>query len=455
MNSWRLSQVALWAQGRLEGDDATIQGVSTDSRTSGADALFVAMSGKHFDGHAFIGPDLSAAAVMISHPVSDTRPRIMVDDTLKGLTRFAASWRESLPVCVIGLTGSNGKTTVKEMLASILSEMGPTLATQGNLNNHIGVPCTLLRIEPYHRYAVIEMGANHAGEIAALTAVVRPQVALVNNAGPAHLEGFGSLAGVAHAKGEIYGGLLPDGVAVVNADDAYCNDWLMLNRKREILRFGIRETAEIRGNYVNGHLVVTTPQGDFEITLPLPGYHNAMNALAATAAALAAGVDLEAVQSGLAAIQPVPGRLRKLSGIDGIDVLDDTYNANPGSLMAGLDVLAACPGSRWLVLGDMAELGETGPALHYEAGVHARNSGIDRLFTTGLLSRKATEAFGAGAHHYTSQDALIEALVHAVAQAGRPLTILIKGSRSVGLERLLTHLLPGADEACGEGHRAV
>lgn len=440
MNSWQLSQVAAWAGGRLEGEDVVIHGVSTDSRALSGDILFVALQGERFDGHAFICPDLPAAAVMVSQDVSGDHPKVVVDDTLLGLARFAAAWREQIAAQVIGLTGSNGKTTVKEMLASILAKVGPTLATRGNLNNHIGVPLTLLAIEPENRFAVVEMGANHPGEIAALTEMARPSVALVNNAGPAHLEGFGSMAGVARAKGEIYGGLQPQGIAVINADDAFADDWLALNRRHQVLRFGIKMPAEVQGSYHDGCLAVTTPQGGFEVMLPLPGYHNAMNALAATAAAYAVGADLASIRMGLATLQPVPGRLRRIEGLGGILILDDTYNANLGSLKAGLEVLAKQAGIHWLILGDMAELGEAGPAMHREAGEFARTGGVERLFTLGQLSSEATKAFGAGSSHYTDLDTLADSVRDAAQQAPRPLTILVKGSRSMGLERLVKRI---------------
>ncbi|WP_231940858.1 UDP-N-acetylmuramoyl-tripeptide--D-alanyl-D-alanine ligase [Acidihalobacter aeolianus] len=440
MNRWQLSRVAEWAQGRLIGKDTTVTGVGIDSRTLSAGALFVALDGERFDGHDFIRPGLPAAACMVAREVDDPRPQVLVEDTLRGLSRFAAAWRESLQACVVALTGSNGKTTVKEMLASILSCAGPTQATRGNLNNHIGVPLSLLTVEPDHRYAVIEMGANHAGEIAALTAIARPQVALINNAGPAHLEGFGDLPGVARAKGEIYGGLVPDGIAVINADDDFAEYWVGLNRDRRVLTFGMRQAADVRGSYANGRLHARTPLGEFEVNLPLTGYHNAMNALAATAAALAAGVELDAIREGLARVRGVGGRLRELEGRGGVTILDDTYNANPASLDAGLEVLASRAGVRWLVLGDMAELGSSGPALHRAAGERARARGIERLFGVGALSREATDAFGRGAEHCADIETLAETVTRAAGAAGRPLTILVKGSRSMALERLVGRL---------------
>lgn len=453
MNRWHLAQIATWAGGRLEGEDGLVKGVSIDSRTASADKLFVALKGDRFDGHDFIGPDLHAAAVMVFHEVSSHHPRIVVEDTLHGMSQFAAAWRASLSAQVIALTGSNGKTTVKEMLASILSRVGPTLATRGNLNNHIGVPLTLLEIEPEHRFAVVEMGANHAGEIAALTEMTQPTVALVNNAGPAHLEGFGSLAGVARAKGEIYGGLSTSGVAVINADDPFADDWLALNRRHQVLRFGIKMPAEVHGDYQAGLLGISTPQGDFEVRLPFPGYHNAMNALAATAAALAVGANPTAIRAGLESLQAVPGRLRRIEGSGGILILDDTYNANPGSLAAGLNVLAEQPGTHWLVLGDMAELGDAGPALHREAGERARLGGVGRLFTLGHLSSNAAAAFGSEAHHYSDLNDLTAAIQQAAEKASRPLAILVKGSRSMGLERLVTRLqAKDGTASCGRHH---
>lgn len=443
MNRWRLAQIAEWSDGRLVGADVEITDVTTDTRRSNPGALFVALAGPNFDGHDFIrGPgDPAVAAVMVQHAVAEGHPRIEVDDTLVGLARFASGWRACVGACVIALTGSNGKTTVKEMLASILSNVGDTLATKGNLNNHIGVPLTLLSVTQAHHYAVVEMGANHPGEIAALTALAQPRVALVNNVGPAHLEGFGDLEGVARAKGEIYAGLGADGVAVINADDPYAGYWMDLNRGHQILRFALDSEAEVCGTRLaDGRLYIQTPLGETVVDSALPGRHNAMNALAATAAAIGAEADLEAVRVGLEAVRSVPGRLRRLSGLGGIELLDDSYNANPSSLAAGMAVLAETNAPRWLVLGDMAELGSAAITSHREAGARAREMGVERLFAFGPLSAETVAAFGAGGKHYDDMDELIGGLQIALAHAERAPCVLVKGSRSMGMERVVEAL---------------
>lgn len=443
MNRWHLSQIAQWADGRQVGADVEVTGVTTDTRRPDPGALFVALAGPRFDGHDFIrGPgDPAVAAVMVQHAVSSGHPRVEVDDTLHGLTRFAAGWRGCIGACVVALTGSNGKTTVKELLASILSHAGDTLATRGNLNNHIGVPLTLLEVTQAHRYAVIEMGANRPGEIAALTALAQPRVALINNAGPAHLEGFGDLRGVAEAKGEIYAGLGADGVAVINAEDRFAAYWAELNAGREILRFGLDAEAEVRGRRLDaGRLHLSTPFGETWVDLQLPGRHNAMNALAAAAAALGAGADLEAIRAGLEAVRGVPGRLRRIAGPHGLDILDDSYNANPGSLVAGLAVLAESSAPRWLVFGDMAELGSDSAELHRVAGEQAREAGVERLFACGPLSEATAVAFGAGAEHFLDRHELVAALKGALGHASRMPCVLVKGSRSMGMEAVVAAL---------------
>ncbi len=371
-------------------------------------------------------------------------------DTRLALGRLASACRAELAIPVLAVTGSNGKTTVKEMLAAILARRGAVLATRGNLNNDIGVPLTLLRLRPEHRYAVIEMGANHPGEIAYVAGLTAPTVALVTNAGPAHLEGFGSLAGVARAKGEVYQKLATGGVAVINADDPYAGLWRELAADHHQISFGLRADADvhtpaesiqlhIHNSSIVMHFVMQTPDGALQLALPLPGRHNVMNALAASAAALAAGAHLDDIKEGLEAMTPVAGRLNMRIGLRGAHVLDDTYNANPASLRAGLDVLAACAGEKWLVLGDMGELGSDTADLHVQAGRQARAAGIDRLFTIGVQSRGAAQAFGAAAH-FDSPEALITALRDAL-HAG--VSVLVKGSRFMHMERIVEALLNG------------
>jgi UDP-N-acetylmuramoyl-tripeptide--D-alanyl-D-alanine ligase len=444
MNRWRLSQIADWTEGRVHGADVEVTAVTTDTRKPNPGALFVALAGPRFDGHDFIRApgDPAVAAVMVQREVAGGHPRVEVEDTLQGLTRFAAGWRACVGACVVALTGSNGKTTVKEMLASILSRAGDTLATRGNLNNHIGVPLTLLEVTRAHRYAVIEMGANHPGEIAALTALAQPRVALVNNAGPAHLEGFGDLPGVAAAKGEIYAGLGADGVAVINAEDRFADYWMDLNRGREILRFALEADAEVRGRRLaDGRLHLSTPLGEILVDLQLPGRHNAMNALAAAAAAIGAEAELETIREGLEAVRSVPGRLRRVTGRDGLEVLDDSYNANPASLVAGLAVLAESAVPRWLVLGDMAELGGAGVDMHRQAGEKAREAGVERLFAFGPQSAETAAAFGAGAEHFLDMNELMGAFLSALTHSSSAPCVLVKGSRSMGMERLVAALI--------------
>jgi len=435
-----LSGAARAINARQEGEDRTFNGVSTDSRTLQRGELFVALHGPHYDGHAFLGDAQSrgAAAAMVSRKVEVDLPRLVVDDTRLALGRLAAAWRAGFAIPVVGVTGSNGKTTVKEMLAAILGEAGPVLATRGNLNNDIGLPLTLLRLRREHRFAVIEMGASHAGEIAYLTGLTRPTVALVTNAGPAHLEGFGSLEGVARAKGELFANLPNDGVAVINADDPFAPLWRELAGKRRCVGFGLQAPAEVSaawlGDATGTRLSVQHPDGIVEVSLKLPGRHNVMNALAAAAAALAAGADPAMIKHGLERMAPVKGRLETRAGGNGAAVIDDTYNANPLSLRAALEVLGLCRGDKVLVLGDMAELGADAEALHAQAGRQARELGVDRLYAVGPLSRAAADAFGAGGQHFPSEAELVAGLGPEL-RAG--VTLLVKGSRSMHMERVV------------------
>jgi UDP-N-acetylmuramoyl-tripeptide--D-alanyl-D-alanine ligase len=456
--SWlRLSEIASMADGRLIGADTMVKSVTTDSRGLIAGQLFVALSGPRFDGHDFVAnaEGAQAAGVIVARQVDCGLPQILVDDTFKALSRLAAAWREQLKLPIVGLTGSNGKTTVKEMIAAILSRKGQVLATRGNLNNHIGVPLTLLAIRRHHAYAVVEMGANHPGEIAALTSIARPDVALITNAAAAHLEGFGSIEGVARAKGEIFEGLRADGIAIINADDAYVDYWRTLIGKRTCLSFGIEQAADVCArDAADVSLHISAPAGKIEIKLPLPGRHNARNALAAAAVAIAVGVDMSSLKTGLESVQQVHGRLVMRKAWQGARLLDDSYNANPDSLAAALEVLAMLPGERWLVLGDMGELGPSGRHLHRQAGKRARASGVTRLYTLGRLSRAAAAAFGAGAQRFDSHTALTMALrgeLHAA------VSVLVKGSRSMRMEKVVEALVAAETlelPKVGQGHAA-
>jgi len=436
----RLSEAARLLNGELRGRDAEFTAVTQDTRKLVPGALYVALRGARFDGHAFIAEALAAqaAGALVSEYQSSELPQLRVRDTHAALGQLAAQWRNRFDVPVIGVTGSNGKTTVKNMLASIMGEIGPGLVTQGNLNNDIGVPLTLLRQRASDRYAVIEMGMNHLGEIDYLTRLARPTVALITNAAAAHLEGLGTIANVAKAKGEIFAGLAPDGAAIVNADDEYANYWRGLVGARRMVRFGLEHEAEVRARYRlqpdGSDIELIAPAGEIAMRLPLLGKHNVMNALAASAAALEAGAALTQVKSGLEKLKSTAGRLEIKRGLKGARVLDDTYNANPSSIAAGIEVLRGAGGRTVLVMGDMAELGESALDIHRRVGELARRVGIERLYALGPMSAAAVEAFGDGALHFSDHAALAETLRGELAPQT---TVLVKGSRVMQMERVV------------------
>jgi len=439
-----LAAAARVLNGTHHGPDRTFTGVSTDTRTLARDELFVALTGPNFDGHAFldVAARRGAAGAIVARPDHAPLPTVHVQDTRLALGQLAAHWRRQFDIPVIAVTGSNGKTTVKNMIAAILNERGPTLATQGNLNNEIGVPLTLLRLKPGDRFAVIEMGMNHAGEIDTLTHLARPTVALVNNAAAAHLAGLGTVEAVARAKGEIYAGLDANGVAIVNADDEFADLWRHLAAPHRLVTFGLDRPADVTADYTldaeGSTIRLTTPQGGITMRLSLLGRHNVLNALAAGSAAQAAGASLADIRAGLEKLKAVSGRLEVKRGLNGARVLDDTYNANPGSLTAGIEVLRTASGERLLVLGDMGELGLTAEDIHRRVGELARRVGIKRLYAVGELSRAAVEAFGEGAKHFASQEALVKDLrrdLHA------DTTVLVKGSRLMKMERVVAGIV--------------
>lgn len=441
---FNIADVAPAMNATLVGNNVEIEGVTTDSRSIEEGQLFVALQGPNFDAHEFAEDAVKsgAKALLVNREVAVSVPQLVVKDTLKALGQMAAWWRSQFSIPFMAVTGSNGKTTVKEMLASIFSQLGSTLATKGNLNNHIGVPLTLLSVTKQHSAAIIEMGANHAGEISYLTNLAKPNVAMINNAAAAHLEGFGSLEGVARAKGEIYEGLQADGVAVINADDTFADLWKNLAQKNTQLTFGCENRSDIscewQGDINGNRLNVSTPEGNFECTLKLLGQHNVMNALAATAVSIGAGVSVENIRAGLEAVQPVPGRMQQSKGLNGSRIINDTYNANPTSLKAGLGVLADCEGTRFLVLGDMGELGADVEQFHSQAGEMAAQSKVDRLFTLGKFSEQATRAFGKNASHYEDVDQLIANLRKLLTA---DTTVLVKGSRMMRMERVVSALV--------------
>lgn len=432
-------------QGALHGaeNEVCFSGVSTDTREATSGQLFVALSGPQFNGHDFVAEakQKGVVAAVVTHQVDIELPQIVVDDTQRAYAQLAANWRQQFTIPVIAVTGSNGKTTVKEMLAAILACKGTVLATQANFNNEVGVPRTLLGLRDAHVAAVIEEGASHPGDIAYLTQFVQPTVAVVTNAAGAHLQGFGSLHAVAKTKGEIFESLPEGAMAIINADDAFADLWQEQSGKHSVIRFSLNAEngAEVHGEFTaNGALQIFTSAGDVRVTLPLEGRHNAANALAATAAALAVGASITEVKKGLESMCVVPGRLQRKAGIRGAQIIDDTYNANPASLNAALDVLAQAQGDRYLALGDMAELGEKAVELHQQAGQQARDVGVNRLYAVGECSQHAALAFGEHGQYFAAQDELISCLQE---DLHKDVTLLVKGSRSAHMENVVAALL--------------
>lgn len=457
-----LSQIAQFTRAKLNtelhGDDAAIARVVTDSRKLQPGDLFIALRGEHFDGHDFlqVAERQGAMGVVVEQLDSALKlPQLVVSNTLLALGQIAALNRAAFHGPLVAITGSSGKTTVKTMVASILRECNSVLVTEGSLNNHIGVPLTLLNIHAEHQIAVIEMGASAAGEIAYLCELARPDIAVINNVMPAHMQGFGSLAGIARAKAEIYQGLVRDGVAVVNIDDAFAPDWLAQLRGRKTITVSLTdETADCfarsprcMANSVSFSLVLH--QQTVDICLNALGEHSIRNALTAAACAAVAGANLQQIQAGLAAFAPVSGRMSRHIGHGGALIIDDSYNANPGSVRAAIDALAAMQQDTVLVLGDMGELGEQAEQLHAEIGSYARERGLSKLFTVGTLSRHAHESFGVGAQHFSSQPDLIDAL-KTIANAHT--AILIKGSRSAKTDVIVRALCEVSSAAPGENH---
>jgi UDP-N-acetylmuramoyl-tripeptide--D-alanyl-D-alanine ligase len=439
----------------VDGDDLVFLGVSTDSRKVTAGELFVALRGERFDGHDFAGAarERGAAAAVVDvagavqlRAASLDLPFVVVADTRAALGDLAADWRSRFALPVIGVTGSNGKTTSKEMIAGILRAAfgaDSVLATTGNLNNDIGLPLTLFGLDAGHRAAVIEMGMSHPGEIAALAHIARPTVALLTNAQRAHLEGMGTLERIAAEKSAIFAELDQDGVAVFNAGDPWAGLWRSRSAHCRRLCFSLGGEAEVRGRCathgLENHIVIEFGGERIKLDLQLPGMHNARNALAAAAAALAAGAPLTAVHRALSDFRGIPGRLQCRAGMHGARVLDDSYNANPDSLRAAIDVLAANLGRKVLVLGDMGETGEAGGQFHDEIGGYAKSQGIDRLLAFGESSALAAKNFGAGGEHFRRFADLAAALPGELT----PETIvLVKGSRFMRMERVLAVIAP-------------
>ena len=444
-----MSQIAEALDARLIGQDVMMTGVSKDTRDIHAGDLYVALKGDRFDGHKFISAATTAGAVgvLVSEPQGDTAsldvPQVQVDDTRIALGKLAAYWRQQFTGKLVGITGSNGKTTVKEMCSQILSDYAgasTVLATRGNLNNDIGLPMTLLELTQQHKFAVIEMGANHLGEIDYLTAIAQPDVALVNNVGPAHLEGFGSLENISKAKAEIYNGLSADGVAVINQDDVYAEYWRDYCSAMKTMSFSmLDESADVYAKHVkDDHYQIISKNETAELRLKVPGKHNMMNALAATAIMLSLELPLQSIVASLSEFENIQGRLTVKTSVAGYQVIDDTYNANPLSVTAAIDVLAGMQAKTVLVLGDMAELGEHAEKLHAEIGSKAKAAGIKNLYATGKLSANTVAAFGENGFHFENKNALIDALKESLTADS---VVLIKGSRSAAMEEVVEWIL--------------
>ena len=451
MMSMQLSEAARVLDASMAGDNVVFRGVSTDTRKLLPGSLYFALQGPNFDGHAFVeeARDQGAVAAAVSRPCDSSLPQMEVADTRLALGQLGAFWRQQFSLPVVAITGSNGKTTVRAMIESILSTCGRVLSTQGNLNNDIGLPLTLARLGPEDQYAVLEMGANHHGEIDYLAGLAQPSIAVVTNAGPAHLEGFGDMEGVARAKGELFARLDAGATAVINADDVFAPLWRSLASHCRIVEFGLDAEATVTAGWAGdtrgSEVRLRAPQGEIGFRLPLPGRLNVMNALAACAASLAAGADLAAVGHGLESLSPVAGRFNIHSLPGDITLIDDTYNANPESLQAALDVLTLSDGDSWLVLGDMGELGATAASLHAAVGRKARAAGVTRLYGLGELAGQAVAAFDGPGGAFSTLDELLDVLS---AQLTGPLHILVKGSRSMHMERVVAAL---DDAAAGGG----
>ena len=457
-----LSDFATVVSGRIVGPAARFQGLCIDSRALRPGELFVALAGAHGHGHDFLAHahERQAAAAVVEAVQPVDLPQLVVADARAALGALGRAWRARFSLPVAAVTGSNGKTTVKEMIAAIAAVRAEVLATQGNLNNELGVPLTLARLHPRHWAAVVEMGANHAGEIAYLTRLAMPSVGIVTNAGAAHLAGFGSLEGVAKAKGELFAGLPASGLAVINLDDPQAGRWRAMTRAR-VTTFGFGEGADWRVDpasvtlsgesaEVATQFELSSPLGRAAIRIGFLGRHNVLNAAAAAAAAAGLGCTLDEITQGLGKASAIAGRLRprRLAAAEGW-LIDDSYNANPSSLQAALDVLAALDGERWLVLGDMGELGETGRARHAAAGREARAWGVHRLYTVGDLSAAAAASFGEVGRHFNDVNALASRVIDDLGGALRPVAVLVKGSRRMGMERVVAALAAAGQVGAG------
>lgn len=445
-----LSEVACAVDGQLSGKDQAIFSVSINTRTLVKGDLFIAVKGQNHDGHKFLDKArlMGAIAVLVNHKVDLSIPQVIVADTKLALAKLAGVWKSKTAVKTLAVTGSNGKTTVKEMLAGILGLDAKVLFTQGNLNNDFGVPLTLLRLNKQHQYAVIEMGANHIGEIGYSSHYTKPEVAVITNVSAAHLAGFGSLDSVARAKGEIIQSLGERGIVILNRDDDYYEMWLEMSQKRKVVSFGLNQLADISAEEIVAEILnnefitcfkLTTATGEIPIRLRLAGQHNVINALAAAAASLQMGISLAQIKQGLENLKPMKGRLQPIIGEQGNLIIDDSYNANPSSVVVALDVLTKCKGESWVILGALGELGAASQRIHGEVGELMKLKNVVRLLTIGSDAKSTSDIFGKGATFFSSQQQLISALKEEL--KGHE-TLLIKGSRAQKMENIVAALTP-------------
>ena len=444
-----LSEVATAVSGRLSGKDLEIVSTSIDTRTLSEGDLYIAIKGNNYDGHSFLdkAKQAGAIAVLVEQEVKIDLPQITVNDSHLALAKLAGAWKKKADVKTIAITGSNGKTTVKEMVAAILAIDAKVLYTKGNLNNDIGVPLTLLNLNKQHRYAVIEMGANHAGEIKYSSQYAQPDVAVITNVGAAHIEGFGSLEGIAKAKGEIIESLKQGDVAVLNKDDEFYRLWLEIAEEKKVVTFGVNKTADIRAEQIVSGIrnkefatsfKLLTTSDEISVKLSLAGKHNVINALAAAASCLAVGIGLQQIKQGLEKMKPVTGRLQPVIAEKGNIIIDDTYNANPSSVKAALEVLMQCEGEPWVVLGALGEMGPDSVNIHKELGELIKSMNVVRLLAMGSAAKTTSSTFGSGATFFSTQKQLIEVLKREL--KGNE-TLLVKGSRAQKMENVVAALV--------------
>ena len=447
-----LAEIASCVHGQLIGADIRVSGASIDTRTLLSGDLYIAISGEQFDGHGFISQaeEGGALALLVAKKVVTSLPQIIVEDTRIALAELAGYVRDQVQIKVCAITGSNGKTTVKEMVAAILAVKYQVLFTLGNFNNDIGVPLTLLRLSERQQFAVIEMGANHIGEIAYSSQYAKPDVVVITNVGAAHIEGFGSIEGVAEAKAEIIQSLSTDGVAILNADDAFFAQWRVIAGQRKVISFAIKSRADVRAENIiaqqqalqfNTRFDLVVDKQRMSINLALAGEHNVLNALAASAACLALGIDPLQIQMGLQQVRPVNGRLQLFETAAGVKVINDTYNANPASLAVALEVLKNCAGESWLVLGAFGELGSESAQQHRAMAEQIKQAGVKRLFVVGAMAENTAQAFGEGAVFYSRQEDLIVAIKQVIREG---VVLLVKGSRAQKMECVVEALMSGA-----------